>query len=148
MRVKCLLALLLTTGGVMLAGDSMGSVSAAKGLEMNGQAVPVAGTKEWPVGAGDELRSDAAPVVLTMKDGSRFVLGAKSQAKLETGVVRLMSGTMRYELGQRSELRVAVKSDVLAGRTGVASTVANPVTPVAAARAGAEATLPISRRRP
>jgi hypothetical protein len=148
MRLKCILALIMTTGGVMLAGDNLGKVSAAKGLEMNGQAVPVAGTKEWPVGAGDELRSDAAPVVLTMRDGSRFVLGAKSQAKVETGVVRLVNGTMRYELAQRSDLRVAVKSDVLAGRTGVASTVANPVTPVAAPRAAAEETLPISRRRP
>jgi len=148
MRLKCVLGLILMTGGVMVAGESLGQVSAAKGLEMNGQAVPVAGTKEWPVGAGDELRSDAAPVVLTMRDGSRFVLGAKSQARVEAGLVRLVSGTMQYELGQRSELRVAVKNEVLPGRTGLATTVANPVTPVAARQTAAAEALPISRRRP
>lgn len=148
MRLKCVIALVITAGGILAAGQSVGKVSAAKGLEMNGQTVPVAGTKEWPVGAGDELRTDAAPVVLMMKDGSRFVLGAKSQAKVEAGVVRLVSGTMQYQLAPRTDLQVAVKSDVLAGRMGLASTVANPVTPVAAPRAAAETTLPISVRRP
>ena len=98
---------------------------------------------------GDGLKSDATPVVLTMKDGSRIVLGKHSEAKLEAGMVRLVAGTMQYELAQRSTLRVAVKGEVLQNRTGLASTVANAAAPVVPATTPAtEALPPVSRRKP
>ena len=147
MTRNLLISLTLLAGAGVYAADAAGTVSATKGLQLNGQTVPVAGTKQWPVSSGDDVKSDAVPVVLTMKDGSRIVLGKHSQAKLEAGTVRLLTGTMRYELAQQSTLQVAVKGDVLLSRTGVASTVANgvaPVVPVAAAE-----TLPaVSRRMP
>ena len=139
----------LTAGAALAAADAAGTVSAAKGLQLNGQAVPVAGTKQWPVSMGDGLKSDAAPVVLTMKDGSRIVLGKHSEAKLEAGMVRLVAGTMQYELAERSTLRVAVKGEVLQNRTGLASTVANAAAPVVPATTPAtEALPPVSRRKP
>ena len=136
------------------AAEAAGTVDAAKGLQLNGQTVPVEGTRRWPVGTGDELKSDEAPVVLTMKDGSRIVLGKQTRAKLEAGTVRLLAGTMQYTLAAKSPLQVAVKSDVLTARTGLASTVSNPVAPVAPVMqleplAEASQTLPApSRRRP
>ena len=144
-----MLAVVLAAGCLQAAEKTTGNVTSAQGLQLNGQAVPVAGTKSWPVATGDELKTDAAPVVLTLKDGSRLVLGKQSQAKVEAGVVRLVAGTMQYELAQRSTVQVAVKSEVLPARTGLASTVANPVVPVIATAAASEAApLPISRRRP
>lgn len=138
----------MACGTLLCAAEAAGTVSAAKGLRLNGHSVPVAGTKSWPVGAGDDLKSETAPVVLTMKDGSKIVLGKNSQAKLESGTVRLLTGTMQYELAQQSTLQVAVKGDMLPARTGLASTVANPVTPIAAAMPAAEALPKVSRRRP
>jgi hypothetical protein len=124
-------------------------VSATKGLQLNGKSVPVEGTKSWPVDAGDVLKSDAAPVVLTMKDGSKVILGKNSQAKLDNGTVRLLDGTMRYELAQQSTLRVAVNGDVLTARTGLASTAVAPVAPVAVSSvATTEVLPPVSRRKP
>jgi len=118
-------------------------------LQLNGQAVPVAGTKVWPVTTGDTLQSDTMPVLLTMKDGSKIVLGKRSQAKLEAKTVRLLTGTMQYTLAQASTLQVAVQGDVLTPRSGVASTVRNPVTPDASAIATSEAVaVSISKRPP
>ena len=135
--------------GAVAAAEMAGTVSATKGLQLNGQTVPVAGTKQWPVNDGDSLKSDAAPVVLTMKDGSRVVLGASSQAKLEAGTIRLVSGTMQYQLAQRSTLQVAVKGEAVANRAGVVSTVtAAPVAPMVSTTVQTENVLPISRRKP
>ena len=146
-RTYMSMAILLSSAALAAAGDAAGTVSATKGLQLNGQAVPVAGTKQWPVRSGDELKSEAAPVVLTMRDGSRIVLGKHSQAKLEAGTVRLMTGTMQYELTQKSTLNVAVKGDVLQSRTGVASTVANQAGPVVQTPSTEELP-PVSRRKP
>ena len=109
----------------------------------------MAGTKSWPVSAGDVLASDATPAVLTMKDGSKIVLGKKSQAKLENGTLRLLSGTMEYTLADRSTLQVAVKGDILPARTGVASTTGSQVAPaVSTSTVTTEALAPVSRRKP
>ena len=146
---KYMLAVVLAAGCLQAGEKAAGNVTSAQGLQLNGQTVPVAGAKSWPVATGDELKTDAAPVVLTLKDGSRLVLGKQSQAKVEAGMVRLVSGTMQYELAQRSTMQVAVKSEVLPARTGLASTVANPVRPVVTAVAASETVAPpISRRRP
>jgi hypothetical protein len=147
---KLLVAGVLVAGAALSAAEMAGSVSAAKGLQMNGQAVPVAGTKSWPVASGDVLKSDAAPAVVTMKDGSKLILGKNSQAKLENGTVRLLDGTMQYELAQQSKLQVAVKDEVLPARTGLASTVAAPVAPVVTTQAAevVVAPPPVSRRKP
>jgi hypothetical protein len=145
---KQLLVAVLMASVALAAGEATGSVTASKGLQLNGQTVPVAGTKEWPVTTGDVLQSDATPVVLTMKDGSKIVLGKSSQAKLEAGTVRLLNGTMQYTMAQRSSLQVAVKGEVLAPRSGVASTTGTPaVTPVAPAKVNVVAEA-VSARRP
>jgi len=140
---------MLASGIAMSAADTSGSVAAVKGLQLNGNSVPVEGTKAWPVEAGDELKSNAAPVVLTMRDGSKVVLGKNSRAKLEAGTIRLIDGTMQYQIAQESKLQVAVKGEVLPARSGVASTVVNPVAPaVVTTTAAAENLPPVSRRRP
>ena len=148
-RTKLIMTAALLTAAAFAAGETAGSVTATKGLQLNGQAVPVAGTKSWPVTAGDVLASDATPAVLTMKDGSKIVLGTKSQAKLENGTVRLLSGTMEYKLAERSTLQVAVKGDALTARTGVASTLTGTPAPVRVTSAvTTEALPPVSRRFP
>jgi hypothetical protein len=147
--IKRLMTAALLTAAAFAAGETAGSVTATKGLQLNGQAVPVAGTKSWPVGTGDVLVSDATPAVLTMKDGSKIVLGTKSQAKVENGTVRLLSGTMEYKLAERSTLQVAVKGDALTARMGVASTTGSQVAPVVStSTATTEAVPVISRRKP
>lgn len=147
-RKKIFTAALLTVAA-FAAGETAGNVTAAKGLQLNGQAVPVAGTKSWPVAAGDVLASDATAAVLTMKDGSKIVLGTKSQAKVENGTVRLLSGTMEYKLAERSTLQVAVKGDALTARMGVASTTGSQVAPVVSTSTATTEDVPvISRRKP
>lgn len=151
MNVRQLVILSVLSVSAMMAGsEAAGSVQAAKGLELNGQTVPVAGMKSWPVAAGDELKSGGAPLVLTMKDGSRLVLGRHTRAKVESGLVRLLSGTMEYELALQSALQVAVNGSVLAARTGVASTIGNPatMTPTVTPMITTEALPAVSRRRP
>jgi hypothetical protein len=146
---KHVFTMMLTLGTVLCAADTAGMVSATKGMQLNGKPVAVAGTKSWPVDAGDVLKSDAAPVVLKMKDGSKIVLGKNSQAKLEKGTVRLLDGTMQYELAQQSTLQVSVNGNVLPARTGLASTVVAPVAPAAVtSTATTEVLPPVSRRKP
>lgn len=148
---KYILSGLFMSAIAVFGADATGSVSATNGLHLNGKAVPVAGTKAWPVSSGDELKSDAEPVVLTMKDGSRIVLGKNSTAKLDGSTVRLMTGTMQYALAGQSNLQVAVKSDVLSARAGVASTIPGSAqaAPVAVTPTAVKTALPpVSRRLP
>lgn len=135
----------------IFGADVIGSVSSTNGLQLNGKAVPVAGTKSWPISSGDELKSDGVPVVLTMKDGSKILLGKNSTAKLDGSTVRLMAGTVQYSLAGQSSLQVAVKSDVLSNRAGVASTLPGPLppaTPVVTPAVVKSELPPVSRRLP
>lgn len=148
---KYILSGILVSAFAVFGADVSGSVSATNGLHLNGKSVPVAGTKAWPVSAGDELKSDAEPVVLSMKDGSKIVLGKNSTAKLDGSTVRLMTGTMQYTLASQSNLQVAVKNDLLSARAGVASTIPGPaqVAPVAVTPTAVKSALPpVSRRLP
>ena len=98
-----------------------------------------------------ERRRGPWSLVLNMKDSSKIAFGKNSQAKLEAGSVRLLSGTMQYEIAQGITRQVAVENDVLATRTGVASTTAGdtlvpaPVAPVTVTPAPLP---PPSRRKP
>lgn len=148
---KIIMTGIFVSAVAVFGADTAGSVSATKGLQLNGKSVPVAGTKSWPVAAGDELKSDAAPVVLTMKDGSKIVLGQNSTAKLEASTIRLVSGTMQYAMATQSSLQVAVKNEILPARSGVASTIPGAIPPARIAvspTASTEALPSVSRRLP
>jgi hypothetical protein len=160
------LAKILMTGAMIAplslsAAEVTGKVSAVKGLHLNGESVPVSGTTSWPVGAGDELRSENAPVVLQLKDGSRVVLGRNSQARLEEGVVRLVRGSMEYEMTRESRMQVAAREELIPARSGAVTapaaggpvSVKNTGTVGATAKATVVTTTastlpPVSRRRP
>ena len=143
-------ALLLTGIGVFGAETLTGEVSATEGLQLNGQAVAREGVRQWPVQSGDELRT-AAPTVVRLRDGSRLVVGAGSQVRLEGAVVRVLRGSMRYELGAKSRAQIAVSGQMLTARQGVAAVggaAAPSVTAPAVSEAKPPSVPPISRRKP
>lgn len=147
---KCLLAGCLAAGGILLAADTTGTVSAAKGLRLNGQEVPVAGTRNWPVASGDVVRSESAPVTLQLKDGSRVVLGQRSEARLDGNTIRLTAGSMRYERAAQATTQFAVNQEVLTPAIGQVAVSGGKTSAVlGAAKAVTEEPLPpVSRRRP
>ena len=121
--------LCLLVGGVSLAAatELRGTAASVAGLHVNGAAVPVAGTKTWPVMAGDEIKSSAAPVVLTLKDGSKIVLGANSAAKFETTAagresVRLVNGSMQYQMSAEATTQLVVNNQLLVMTPGAKGT--------------------------
>lgn len=117
-------------GGVMLAAsaEQRGTAAASAGLQVNGTAVPTTGAKTWPVMAGDEIRTTGAPTVLTLRDGSKIMLGANSAAKLETTSggaesLRLVSGGMQYQMSTEAKTQLVVNNQPLVvtpGATGTA----------------------------
>jgi len=127
--MKTALLGILVGGLALAAGAEMrGTAVSVAGLHVNGSAVPVAGTKTWPVMAGDEIKSSAVPVVLTLKDGSKIVLGANSAAKFETTAggresLRLVNGSMQYQMSADARTQLVVNNQPLVvtpGATGTA----------------------------
>ena len=127
--MKTALLTVLVGGIALAAGAEMrGTATSVEGLHVNGAAVPVAGTKTWPVMAGDEIKSSAAPVVLTLKDGSKIVLGANSAAKFETTAggresLRLVNGSMRYQMSADARTQLVVNNQPLVVTPGATGTV-------------------------
>ena len=129
----------LLVGGMALAAgtEQRGTAASVDGLQVNGAAVPAAGTKTWPVMAGDEIKSSAAPVVLMLKDGSKIVLGANSAAKFETTAggqesLRLVNGTMNYQMSTEAKTQLVVNNQPLVvtpGATGMAGAGATETLP-------------------
>lgn len=125
--MKTALVGILVGGMAFAAGtEQRGTAEGVAGLQVNGAAVPVTGTKAWPLMAGDEVKSSSAPVVLTLKDGSKIVLGANSGAKFETTAngresLRLVNGSMRYQMSQEAKTQLVVNNQPLVvtpGATG------------------------------
>jgi len=152
--------LVLLVGGTMLAAgaEQRGTAVAAAGLQVNGNAIPTTGAKTWPVMAGDEIRTAGAPTVLTLRDGSKIVLGANSAAKLETTAagaesLRLVSGGMQYTMSNEAKTQLVVNNQPLVvtpGATGTAGLDASlpSMTGKVSAQAPQKAALPpLSRRR-
>ena len=152
--------LCLLVGGVSLAAGTelRGTAASVAGLHVNGAAVPVAGTKTWPVMAGDEIKSSAAPVVLMLKDGSKIVLGVNSAAKFETTAggresLRLVNGSMNYQMSADARTQLVVNNQPLVvtpGATGTAGMGAADTLPKLGAQAPKAVTStlpPLSRRK-
>ena len=138
--------------------EQRGTAATSAGLHVNGAAVPTTGAKTWPVMAGDEIRTAGAPTVLTLRDGSKIVLGANSAAKLETTAsgaesLRLVSGGMRYEMSAEARTQLVVNNQPLVvtpGATGTAGMDAGlpAATGKVSAQAPQKSALPtLSRRR-
>jgi hypothetical protein len=120
----------LLVGGIALAAgpETRGTAASVAGLQINGAAVPVAGTKTWPVMAGDEIKSPAAPVLLTLKDGSKILLAPNSVAKFETTAngresFRLVNGSMNYEMSSAARTQLVVNNQPLVVTPGAAGAV-------------------------
>ncbi len=109
----------------MAAGaEERGKAATTAGLHVNGNAVPATGAKTWPVMAGDEIRTAGIPTMLTLRDGSRIILGAYSAAKLETTAngaesLRLVSGGMRYQMSSEAKTQLVVNNQPLVVTPGV-----------------------------
>jgi ferric-dicitrate binding protein FerR (iron transport regulator) len=131
-------------GGVVgLAAELGGMAVPVSGLSVNGAAVPATGAKSWPVREGDELRTAGAPTVLTLRDGSKVVLGAHSVVRLDGasgggGRLRLVSGGMRYTMSSEARTQLIVDGKELPAAPGSTGTVgqmpaqslSTPVTPM------------------
>lgn len=139
------------------SAEQRGTAATSAGLHVNGTAVPTTGAKTWPVMAGDEIRTAGSPTVLTLRDGSKIVLGANSAAKLETTAggaesLRLVSGGMRYEMSAESRTQLVVNNQPLVvtpGATGTAGldTAVTTAPGKVSAQAPQKAALPTLSRR-
>lgn len=128
----------LIGGLVGLAAEPGGMAVPVAGLSVNGAAVPATGAKSWPVRTGDELRTAGAPTVLTLRDGSKVVLGAHSVVRLDGASggrerLRLVSGGMRYTMSGEARTQLVVDGKELPAGPGSTGTVGQmPVQPLSA----------------
>jgi hypothetical protein len=100
------LALALTA----FAGD-VATVTSTAPFELHGATVTSdQGVPSWPAMSGDSIKSGAAPVVINLPDGSRFVLDPGSSARIDstsgTPVFHLLSGTVHYMLVKLTAARL------------------------------------------
>ena len=134
MMKKALLGLVIG-GMVALAAEPGGTATTAAGMSVNGAALPATGAKSWPVQVGDEVRTAGAPTVLTLRDGSKIVLGAQSVLRLEKSAaggesVRLVSGGMRYQMAGEGKTQLVANGKALPAGPGATGTVGQVVMPV------------------
>ena len=90
------------------AAAPVGTVSASGSFELGGTAIRAEGVPTWPLLAGSPIKANAVPVVIRMKDGTRVMLRAQSQAIVEERAgglaLRLLSGAMSVAPAANSTL--------------------------------------------
>ncbi len=110
-----------------LAAGPIGTVASKDAFRLRGKTVPAAGVPSWPLMAGDELATEQGPATLQFKDGSRVVLGKSTKAKVEEAegslILRLIDGSMKYNVSPKSALRLEVAGKPLAYEPGKEGTV-------------------------
>jgi hypothetical protein len=98
-------------GAALAAAAPVATISSAEPFQLRGASVPVRGVPDWPLSAGDEIATGAAPAMISFADGSRVYLNSHTRAKLQvTGkqnVLRLMQGDLAYKVSKNSLVSVA-----------------------------------------
>jgi hypothetical protein len=81
------------------AAEPAAKITSNSSFLLRGKPVPVAGVPSWTALAGDDVTAGESSLMLVFRDGSRAVLAARSQARIEKGsgeqvLFRLVSGAM------------------------------------------------------
>ena len=89
----------------------MATISSAEPFQLRGASVPVRGVPDWPLSAGDEIATGAAPAMISFADGSRVYLNSHTRAKLHVAgkqnVLRLVQGDLAYKVNKNSRISLA-----------------------------------------
>jgi hypothetical protein len=129
MLSRCIAAIILVSSWALYAASPVASADAAGSFILSGVTVPKTATVSVPVISGDEISALDSPVRLTFGDNSRFVLDRKATVRIQNGTLRVLRGSVRYELGPASTLAVLADRTPMHSRNGIAS-VGSSVTPL------------------
>jgi hypothetical protein len=116
------------------AAEMVGNITSPTAFSMRGVPVKTEGIPSWPIVVGDDVATGASAAEIRFLDGSRVMIAEKSRAEIinKDGrlTLRLVSGTMRFDLARGSHLSLLNKNTPVAGVTGTATTVAGVTSPV------------------
>ncbi|MGD0199882.1 MAG: hypothetical protein ABSD27_03940 [Bryobacteraceae bacterium] len=152
-RIFVGLGLLVMASAIAWAAQPLASIRSSESFQVQGDAVPVAGLRAWPLVEGDEIVTYGAPAIVMFPDGSRVVLSPKSRAKVESKdsevIFRLLAGALEFRLALAGKVRIYNREAL---QTGTAGTFSASATPVAgpspsAGRVKTQALPPLSRWR-
>ncbi|HVX65314.1 MAG TPA: hypothetical protein VHA11_01860 [Bryobacteraceae bacterium] len=108
------------------AAHVVGSVRSSSSFQLSGTAVPVEGTRSWPVTPGDEILAGSEPAILELTDGTRVTLEAGARVKIEARnertTVRLLDGALHYQLSDTPRTELYNRTARAPGRSGNLST--------------------------
>jgi hypothetical protein len=120
-RLNSTALVLLSTGLLASAGQSVGNASSSAAFELHGSLVNVAGVPTWPLLAGDQVVARESSVSIAMRDGSRITLSPDSRLQIESSgkglSVNLLTGSMRYTVS--GSLEVLNNRVPVVGKSGV-----------------------------
>jgi hypothetical protein len=122
MRILTTFAIASWVAATAFAAAPVGTASSSGAFDLNGIAMAPEGVSSWPVIAGDEVRSGAAPVIIRFQDGSRMTLGEQSRVRLTaTGdavSVNLIGGQAQFALSTDSSMQVLNQGRQVGTRSG------------------------------
>jgi len=97
----CRIAIGILASVALASGASapvIATVSSAQAFSVDGHLFPAAGVLSWPLVAGDRIATDTAPAIVTLKDGSQFVVAPHSEVTVHLSetrsTVQAKSGTV------------------------------------------------------
>ena len=95
----------------LAAAQPIATVTAGRSVSVNGVDVSTQGIPTWPLVSGDEITTSNEPAIVTLNDGSRFMLEKNSKVKIsrcsET-VVEVFQGTLTYQFASGSKAQLCV----------------------------------------
>ena len=119
-----LIALISLSYSAFAAGP-IATAGASRAFLLGGVTVPETAANAVPVVAGDEISALDSPVQLTFADNSSFRLDRKSTVRVQDGQVRVIKGSVQYQLAPKSKVSVLAGQTVLRPRSGVATVGSN-----------------------
>lgn len=120
------LLLLLLASGLMAATPPAGTVTAGRSVSVDGVDISTQGVPTWPLAPGDEVATGNEPAIVTLNDGSRFLLDRNSRvrvARCSSTVLEVLQGSVTYRFAAASTAQLCVLGRPVKAATMVQGTV-------------------------
>lgn len=107
---RLLVAGLALSAGLASAARVVARVTDTSSVQIRGVTVPMQEVSSWPVALDDEVATGPVPATLRFADGSTVSLARNTKVRVEADgssySVRVVSGSVRYNLNPKSAIRV------------------------------------------
>jgi hypothetical protein len=97
---------------LLAANKPIATVTAAQSISVNGVDISTRGVPTWPLVSGDQVKTGSQQAMITLIDGSHFLMGPNSALKIANCAIveiELREGTVEYQISSASSAQMCLR---------------------------------------